>query len=235
MFLQPAAVLQNHPRKEETRAKGREGGQEGPASHQMQTQGTTGGKHTALLGFAMSSSQICSHRPDDRSQHSSQHHAQRPASLAAPAGLPPAVGNDSASLLPAVPYNTASPWLGSPCSWTVHGTLPLCSWAFPHLEAWRAGVAVLTALPATGQAACMAGREGDKPAQGRSQDPACRQCDREGETAGEKGDGGVALHTHRASGIPPPPLLQAGTRNTIIPTKPLQRHIPTSLSSKAKV
>lgn len=29
-FLHPAAVLQNHPRMEETRAKGREEGQEGP-------------------------------------------------------------------------------------------------------------------------------------------------------------------------------------------------------------
>lgn len=188
MFLQPAAVLQNHPRKEETRAKGREGGQEGPASHQIQTQGTTRGKHTALLGFTMSSSQICSHRPDDRSQHSSQHHARTPASLAAPAGLPPAEGNDSASLLPAVPYNAASPWLGSPCSWTVAFSCSALGFSPSGRVEGQGGCADSSACSGTGS---VHGRQGgDKPAWGRSRDPACRQCDREGETAGEKGGWG---------------------------------------------
>ena len=157
-FLQPEAVLQNRPRKEETRAKGREGGQEGSASHQMRTQGTAGGKHTALLQFAASSSQTCSDRPSDRSQHSSWHQAQRPASPAAPASSPPAVGDDGASLLPAALHNIASAWLGSPRSRAVHGTLPPCSRALPQPLGRRAGVAVLTALPATGQAVCAAGR-----------------------------------------------------------------------------
>lgn len=77
MFLQPEAVLQTHPSKEETRSKSREGDLEGPASQWMQTWGTAEGK---LLGSAVFSSQTCSDRPGDRSQNSSWHHARRPAS-----------------------------------------------------------------------------------------------------------------------------------------------------------
>lgn len=46
--------------------------------------------------------------------------------------------------------------------------------------------------------------------------------------------GGLALHAHRASGITLT-LLQAVTRRAVTPTKPLQRHIPTSLGSGASV
>lgn len=65
-------------------------------------------------------------RPCDRSQHSSQLHAQTSASLVAPS-----MGNDGASLLPAMPNNTISASFGSPLSQAVHGTLFVCSWALP--------------------------------------------------------------------------------------------------------
>ena len=38
-FPQPEAVLQNRPRKEETRAKSRQGGQQGPVSRRTPTRG----------------------------------------------------------------------------------------------------------------------------------------------------------------------------------------------------
>lgn len=56
VFLQPEALLQNHPRMEETEAKEREGGQEGPASPRAHTGGTAEGKRAAVLG----SPQTCS-------------------------------------------------------------------------------------------------------------------------------------------------------------------------------
>lgn len=94
-------------------------------------------------------------------------------------------------------------------------------------------MAGLTALPAPGQAACMAGREGTSLHRGG---PEILRVGSVTERVRQQGKRwGVCGPTHTENLWNTPSPLQAGTRITVIPTKPLQRHVPTSLSSKAKI
>lgn len=64
-------------------------------------------------------------------QNSSWHSARTAASPAAPASLPPATGNDTASLLPTPPHTAASASHGSSCFWAEHGPFSPCFQALP--------------------------------------------------------------------------------------------------------
>lgn len=129
------------------------------------------------------------------------------------------------------PTTLPAPGLALPARGQWHSLALL--WAFPHLAGWRARVAVLTALPAPGQAVCMAGREGTSLHGEGPGIPRVGSVTERVRQQGKRGGGGGPTHTQSLWNTPSP--LQAGTRITIIPTKPLQRHVPTSLSSKAKI